>query len=297
MNRNILFFLLVWVVPTKAQEAITFAGCDYSQGIVFVMENNEIKWQHPAKESNDLWVLDNGNILFTNGKGVLELNIHGDTVFHYLSESPIFACQRLDSGNTFIAECRSGRLLEVYPEGDIQKELCILPEGETDGGFAFMRNARRLNNGNYLVAHYGGQCVKEYDSRGNVVWEVEVPGGPHSVIRLPDGNTLVAVADITQNPRIIEINMDGETVWEFSNKDIEGAPLKFLGGMHLLPDGELLFANWVGHEKPEKRMHLFMVNKKKEVLFTLRDHPALQTMSSVYCINYKGKVSGDTSFH
>ena len=28
---------------------------------------------------------------------------------------------------------------------------------------AVMRNARRLDNGHFLVAHYGPQCVTEYD--------------------------------------------------------------------------------------------------------------------------------------
>lgn len=293
-----LAVLSLWISGLRAQD-LSFAGCDYSQGIVFVMENNQVVWQHPAKESNDIWVLENGNILFTTGKGVLEMTRQNDTVFHYQSESPIFACQRLkNNGNTFVGECRSGRLLEVAPDGTICKEVRILPEGTEDGGFAFMRNARRLDNGNYLVAHYGNQTVKEYDPDGKVIWSVDVPGGPHSVMRLPDGHTLVAVADITQHPRIVELDREGRTVWEFSNEDIEGAPLKFLGGMHLLPDGNLLFANWVGHEKqPDKRVHLLMVNKEKEILYTLKDHPALQTMSSVYCTEYKESVSPEHSFH
>lgn len=93
-----------------------------------------------------------------------------------------------------------------FSPGKIVSEVCILPEGVSDGTFAFMRNARKLDNGNYLVAHYGGEYVKEYDSKGEVVWQAQVPGGPHSVIRLPNGHTLVAVADKTQNPRIVELD-------------------------------------------------------------------------------------------
>ena len=91
--------------------------------------------------------------------------------------------------------------------GDIpQGEDCEgnLTKGVKDGGFAFMRNARRLDNGHFLVAHYGDQCVKEYDANGKVVWKLDVPGGPHSLTRLPNGHTLIAVADKDQNPRLIE---------------------------------------------------------------------------------------------
>jgi hypothetical protein len=40
------------------------------------------------------------------------------------------------------------------PAGRIVRQVRLLPEGK-DGGSAYMRNARRLANGNYLVAHYG----------------------------------------------------------------------------------------------------------------------------------------------
>ncbi|MEG1586034.1 MAG: hypothetical protein RR346_04090 [Bacteroidales bacterium] len=288
--QNLLLFLI------QAQK-IAFAGCDYSQGIVFVMEDNQVVWKHKAPESNDLWVLPNGNLLFTIGKGVLEMTRQNDTVFHYASESAIFACQRLPDGNTFIGECNSGNLLEVSPDGRILKKVCILPKGETDGGFAFMRNARKLANGNYLVAHYGLQVVREYNGRGEIVWESPVPGGPHSVLRLPDGNTLVSVADMTQNPRIVELNKEGTCIWEFSNKDIQGSPLKFLGGMHALEDGKILFANWVGHDNPTDRTDLFLINRDKQVLYTLKGHSDLKTVSSVYMLPDKGNTRQSKSYH
>ena len=73
----------------------SFAFCDYSQGKVFIQENGEIVWEHKAPDSNDIWVLPNKNILFTAGKEVLEVSRKNDTIFHYTSESNIFACQRL----------------------------------------------------------------------------------------------------------------------------------------------------------------------------------------------------------
>jgi len=270
----------------------TFAGCDYSQGIVFVMKDNKIVWQHKAPESNDIWMLPNGNILFTVGKGVLEMTQQNDTVFYYPTQSKVFACQRLPNGNTFIGECNKGCLLEVSPEGKVVKKTSILPEGKTEAGFGFMRNARQLDNGNYLVAHYGSQQVKEYDGQGKEVWSVNVPGGPHSIVRLPNGNTLVSVADKTKNPRIVELDKEGRCVWEFSNKDIPGEPLKFLGGMQVFPNGNILFTNWTGHEKPADKIHLFLITKEKEVLYTLGDCSGIKTMSSVHVDG-----QGENSYH
>ena len=77
-----------------------------------------------------------------------------------------------------------------------------------------MRNARRLPNGHYLVAHYGQQVVKEYDPEGKVVREIPAPGGPHSAFRLPDGNTLIACGDLDKKARVFEVDNAGKTVWQ-----------------------------------------------------------------------------------
>jgi hypothetical protein len=68
-------------------------------------------------------------------------------------------------------------LLELNPAGKIIKEIKLLPDS-IDGGHSYMRNARKLENGNYLVAHYGLDKVCEYDSLGKLVMEIPVTGGP-----------------------------------------------------------------------------------------------------------------------
>lgn len=266
----------------KPSPCETFVCTDYSQGKVFVFEKGKKVWEHDAPLSNDVWLLDNGNLLFTTGRGVLEMTRNNDTVFCYNSKSHIFACQRLANGNTFIGECDSGRLLEVSSDGKIMKELSILPLGVTDGKKSFIRNARKLDNGHYLVAHFGGKKVVEYDENGKIYWEVPVSGGAHSVIRLPNGNTLVAVTDMDKNPRIVEINPDKEVVWEFSNKDIAGSPLKFLSGMQYIPEMGIVFTNWTGHGTKEKVPHMFWVDWNKNVVDVFNPREGVETFSSVF---------------
>ncbi|MCL2651983.1 MAG: aryl-sulfate sulfotransferase [Candidatus Azobacteroides sp.] len=286
----ILFSSLIFFCVKGFSQCNSFAFSDYTGGKVYMMNNGKLVWEHEAPESNDLWVLPSGNILFTTGKGVLEMTQQNDTVFHYSSGSSVFACQRLKNGNTFVAESDSGRLLEIAPDGKIVKTLCILPQGVANAGYAFMRNARKLDNDHYLVAHYKDQCVKEYDSKGKVVWQVETPGGAHSVIRLPDGHTLVAVADAqfpdgSKNPRIVEFDKKGNIVWMFSNKDIPDKPLRFMTGFQYFSDGRLLLTNWSGHEKsPENETHLLLINKQKEILCRIDAIGGIKTMSSVYSL-------------
>ena len=292
MKKIIVIGLFFICINGLFAQSSSFAFCDYSQGKVFIMEDGKFVWEHPAPESNDIWVLPNGNILFTTGKGVLEMTRGNDTVFYYQSTSSIFACQRLKNGNTFIGECNSGRLLEVTPKGEIVGDVCILPDGVANGGHAFMRNARKLENGNYLVAHFGPEKVTEYNNKGKVVWTCDLPGGPHSAVRLPDGHTLVAVADKTKDSRIVELDDKGNTVWSLSNKDFEGEPFKFLGGFQYFPDGTLALTNWLGHGKEGTSSHLFVVNKeKKEIISEIETVEGVKTFSSIYFITGNKSVS------
>ena len=202
-----------------------FACADYSgQKIFLVGASGKVEWEYASGTCNELWVLPNGNLLFNTGFGVKEVTRDKQTVFAYTSQSEIYACQRLANGNTFVGECSSGRLLELTPDGRVVKELRLLPEG-TDGGHVFMRNARQLANGHYLVTHYGEERVREYDPQGRCVWQAAAPGGPHTAVRLPNGHTLIATGDKRKDPRLSEVDADGKVVWELSNQDLPGAPL------------------------------------------------------------------------
>jgi hypothetical protein len=252
--------------------------------VFVVSREGKVEWEYPAPNCNDVWALPNGHLLFTTGHGVKEVARDRQVVFDYQSTSEIYACQRLANGNTFIGECNSGRLLEVDPAGKVVKELRLLPEGK-DGGHSYMRNARRLENGNYLVAHYGQQVVREYDPAGKVVREIPAAGGPHSVIRLPNGNTLIACADRKDGSKVFEVDAEGRTVWQVQGDELPGISLKFMAGLQRLPNGNTVMANWLGHNQFGKAPHLIEVTPDKKVVWTFSDHQTMKTISSVQLLD------------
>jgi len=254
---------------------------DYTQGKLLRLEGGQVTWQHDAPLSNDLQLLPDGNILFTTGTGVLELTPQGDTLFCYHSDCHVFACQRLPNGNTFVGECEKGRLLEVSPKGRILHAVSILPKGASSDDMAFMRNARWLPNGHYLVAHYGGEKVTEYDKRGRAVWSVATPGRPHSVIRLDNGNTLVSIADANNDPRIEEYSPEGKLLWHLNNDDLPSRPLRFMSGMQYLEGRGLLLSNWQGHRGQAVQPHLLLVTRNKRIICTLPPTAAIRTISNI----------------
>jgi hypothetical protein len=231
--------------------------------------------------------LPNGNLLFVTGHGVKEVTRDKKVVFDYESKSEIYACQRLADGRTFIAECTAGRLLEVDPSGGIVKELLLLPEGKS-GGHLYIRNARRLADGHYLVAHYGEQVVREYDARGRVVRQIAAVGGPHSVVRLPNGHTLIACGDRQGGHRVFEADAEGRTVWELRDGDLPGISFKFMTGLQRLPNGNTLVSNWLGHGQFGKAPHLIEVTPQKKVVWTFADHKTMRTISTVQLLDVPG---------
>jgi hypothetical protein len=271
--------------PIQTGAGHRFACTDYTQGKVFIVSpQGEVEWEYKAPNCNDLWVLENGNLLFNTGHGVKEVTRAKEVVFLYESKSEIYACQRLTNGNTFVGECNSGRLLDVAPDGKIVKEVRLLPEGK-DGGHPYIRNARVLENGHYLVSHYAAQAVREYDGQGRLVREIPAPGGPHSAFRLPNGNTLIACADMKKATCVLEVDAQGKVVWEVRHDELPGITLKFMAGLHRLPNGNTVMSNWQGHNAFGSGPHLIEVTPEKKVVWTFADHKTMRTISSVQVLD------------
>jgi hypothetical protein len=272
-------------VAVASNPGHAFACADYTQGKVFIVsKEGKVEWEYPAPHCNDLSVLPNGNLLFNTGHGVKEVTRAKEVVFDYQSKSEIYACQRLPDGNTFVGECNAGRLLTVNPQGGIVREVRLLPEGK-DGGHAYMRNARLLDNGHFLVAHYGDRVVKEYDAAGKVLREIPAPGGPHSIIRLPNGNTVISCGDNKGAAHVFEVDPQGKTIWQVQGDEVPGNSFKFIAGIQRLANGNTLICNWLGHGQFGKSPHLVEVTPDKRAVWSFADHQAMRTISNAVLLD------------
>ena len=134
----------------------------------------------------------------------------------------------------------------------------------------------------FAVGDYtsGKVCVVEPD--GKKVWSFKVPGGgvTHSAARLANGNTLIACGD-SGEPCLVEVSPEGQIVWEVSNKDVPGQPLKFLTGFQKLPNGNVLVSNWLGHGHFGEAPHLLEITREKKVVWTYADHRTFKTVATV----------------
>jgi hypothetical protein len=266
-----------------------FAVGDYSGCKVAIVEaDGTMSWSFPAPNCNDVWILAGGSLLFVAGTEVREVSIADKKVkFEYTSKSSIYGTQRLPNGNTFVAECTGAQLLEVAPDGKVVKTVALTP-GDNEKGGAYMRNARALPNGHYLVGHYAGRRGSEYDAAGKEVWSAKLPTGVHSIVRLPNGNTMLAGTD-SGPTGLREFNPAGELVWSLTNDDLADKPLKFTTGFQILPNGNILLTNWVGHGQFGKAPHILEVTRDKKVVWTFNDHVNFKTIASVQVFPKEGE--------
>lgn len=106
------------------------------------------------------------------------------------------------NGNRIVVEYSRQRITELDLAGEEVNRISTA---------AFPRSARKLPNGNYLVAWRNqNQPVVELDAQGRTVWETKnLTGYALSAERLPSGNTLIAFED-----RVVEIDSSSRVLFE-----------------------------------------------------------------------------------
>ena len=276
----------------------------FSDGFAAKVEaDGKISWRSPRiTQVGDLWAFPS-SVLFTTYNGVREVGLDGKELFSYqpADKPQIYACQKLDNGFYLVAECTKARLIEVNAAGTIRKEIKLNATGI--GGHGFMRVVRKTEAGTYLVGQLGGKA-REYDGDGKLVWSFTNSGfgSAYAAVRLKNGNTMIAFGE-NEKASIVEVNPAKEVVWSLTNKDLEGQtdpavdPLKFATGFFVLPNGNILASNWIGHGHLGKSSAMFEINRDKKIVWAYANHAEFKTVSSVFPMDAKGNPLDGNGVH
>lgn len=262
---------------------------DSTRRLAIVAKDGSLEWETKVGAIHDAWILPNGNVLFQQGwTKIVEMTRDHRVVWEYDSamrngnegkKVEVHAFQRLADGLTMIVESGPARILEVDSAGKIHREIPLKvqrPNAHSD-----TRLARKLPNGNYLVAHEADGFVREYDKKGTVVWDFEVPlfgkekkggHGPEafgnslfSAIRLPNGNTLIGAGN---GHSVLEVTPQRKIVWKVEQNDLPGITLAWVTRVERLPNGNTLIGNC--HAGPDNPQFIEITPDKK-VVWTFKD--------------------------
>jgi outer membrane protein assembly factor BamB len=228
-------------------------------------------WTYPYP-SRDGWVLGDGRVLLALSRGkaypggaAVEVDRDGKVVFeHKGTQAEVNTVQPLAGGAVLLTEAGDKpRLLEVGRDGKVRAEVPL--RAQTKDHHLQTRMTRKLAGGNYLVPQLLDRVVREYDPKGEVVWEVKTPHMPFTAIRLPDGNTLIGC---TLGNLVIEVDKDGKEVWRVKNDDLPGRPINDACGVQRLANGNTVITS---HHATAGQVKLLEVTRDKKVVWTYTD--------------------------
>ena len=212
--------------------------------------------------------------------GVTEITKEKKVVFNYETDGEVHTCQRLDNGNTLIGINNSAILIEVDKQGDIKKIIQLKTE---ERGHYALRMARQLKNGNYLVCQSGDQLVVEYNMNGKLLKIFPCPAKGFEAVRLENGNTLVSDG---ASCTLRELDEKGKVVWQITKDDFPEIKMNWLAGIEVLPNGNILVCNWLGHGKYGEGVPVFEVSRDKKIVFCFTDNVRTKSISNISLIKY-----------
>lgn len=285
---RLMAVLCVGVLSLHA--AHPFLCCDYNGGkVCAVSAEGKIEWEYACKAPQDCWRLPNGNYLFCFVSGALKVTPAKQVVWEYKAPEKVevHSCQPLPDGRVLIVEGGTSRIIEVDRAGKIAKEIKLVtaPTVVTHNQY---RGTRKARNGHYFVCFKGEGKIVELDGDGRVLRSIHVPGDPHEVVPLPDGHLLVTCGD---GHKAIELDAQEKVVWELNENDLPGNPLRLMAGCQRLPNGNTVFANYLGHGHVGEQPQFVEVTRDKKVVWQFRDDAQFKTINQVQMLDVPGDVT------
>ncbi len=278
-----------------AQHPMLYLGEGYDK--MFVVQDGKVLWTYSTGTSNeydDVWMLSNGNILYSRMEYVAEITPDKKTVWRYdvqkasgADHKEIHACQPIGLDRVmFVVNGLPPKLMVINVRTgavEVDHELpCSEPENPRNIHGQF-RRARFTAQGTYLVPFLNMGVVVEYDKDFHEVWRYRTPK-PWAALRLRNGNTLITDEgeELTR-----EVNPRGETVWECKDSDLpETCRLASAAqSVTRLANGNTIFTS---RGKNGQGPQLVEVTPDKQVVWVLQDWKTLGPATAVQILDDPG---------
>jgi hypothetical protein len=209
-----------------AQHPMLAVGENYDKMIL--VKDGKIIWTYSTGKSfeyDDVWMLSNGNILFSRMEYAAEITPDKKVVWRYDCSVPggtnhteIHTCQPIGLDKVMIVVNGLPPKLKIINiktgEVEVDHELPFSQPPKPNGIHGQFRRARVTAQGTYLIPFLGLDRVVEYDKNFKEIWSYNIDK-PWAALRLKNGNTLITDE---KNSLTREVNPKGETVWEFNTK-------------------------------------------------------------------------------
>ena len=266
---------------------------------IFLINNGKVIWTYqtgPGNELDDVWMLSNGNILFSRMQYLAEVTPEKKEVWRYTAptNTEIHCCQPIGMDKVVFIENGLPPVLKVMNiktgQVEVQHELPFIQPPDRHNVHPEFRRVRYTPQGTYLCPFLNMHQVIEYDKNFNVVWTFttnDVPPdvrlSPWAAIRLKNGNTLISSE---AGNATLEVTPQKKIVWLLKNEDLpEQYQLKPAPqSCTRLANGDTILCSRGGAGKPQ----LVEVTPDKKVVWVLEDYADLGPATAVQVLDDPG---------
>ena len=278
-----------------AQHPMLYVGENYTK--MFLVNDGKAIWTYQTGkgyEYDDVWLLSNGNILFTRMQYLAEITPDKKIVWRYdcnnstnADHTEVHTCQPIGLDKVmFVLNGLPPRLMVVNTKTgavEVNHELpCQATSPKSIHGE--FRRARVTAQGNYLVSYLSESNVVEFDKNFNQIWSYPIRS-PWAAIRLKNGNTLITDE---HDSLTREVNPKSETVWEFKSSELPEA-YRFTSAPQTctrLANGNTVFCS--RGNSSGQGPQLVEITPDKKVAWVLQDWKTLGGASAVQILNDPG---------
>jgi hypothetical protein len=272
-----------------AQHPMLYIGEGYNK--IFLVNEGKIEWTYSTGsgwEYDDVWMLSNGNVLFSRMQYIAEVTPNKQVVWRYNAPAgtEIHTCQPIGLNKVlFVINGLPPKLMVVDIRTDkveVQHELPAASMTDTKTVHAQFRRVRYTAQGTYLVPFLEMGQVIEYDKQFKEIWKYAIKS-PWAAVRLRNGNTL-----ITDENDILtrEVNPQKETVWETTPSDLPEA-YRYIDTQSAtrLANGNTIICSRGGNGKGPQ---LVEITPDKKVVWVLRDWANFGPATAVQILDEPG---------
>jgi len=279
-----------------AQHPMLLVGENYDK--MFLVNDGKVIWSYStgtSYEYDDVWMLSNGNILFSRMEYAAEITPNKKVLWRYdchkgsgPEHTEIHTCQPLGLDKVMmvvnglppklmIVNTRTGSV-------EVEHELPCSQPSNPNSIHGQFRRARVTAQGTYLVPVFGMGFVVEYDKNFDEIWRYKIKS-PWAAIRLKNGNTLITdEADSLTR----EVNPTGAAVWEFNTRKDLPAEYQFSSAPQTatrLANGNTIFTSRGDNGKGPQMIE---VNPAKKVVWVLQDWKDFDGITAVQILDDPG---------
>jgi hypothetical protein len=275
-------------MPEETKVQHEFIAIDEGHAtLLHIDERDQAKnWIVPIGQpaARDMQLIGNGKILIGHHHGYSEFDIAlGRLVKEFKSLEGVTAVRRQPNGHTIVAGVNvagaNGVVVLELDAGDREIHRAIFP-GD------YVRLIRQTEQGTYLMSC--NDRIREGSRDGKYLREFPVEGFFHAwkSLRLPSGNLIVTAG---YGAFVVELDPDGKMIRKFGGQDQVPEKVRpfFYAMCQLLPNGNIVLANWQGHGPGfgNSGVQLLEFNPAGEIVWTWSKADLISSLQGVLVLD------------